>query len=111
MSRRHSRNFLPSTDGQPNDDAQSVTRTSLFSSNYTISNLVGTGRVLGNLYSFAGRRLERTVGTAAHKAGFGPTATYEKIRQVYYTDWKGDENESELSYCLIFELTDYPSKG
>ena len=81
-------------------DTKSVSSsTSLFSTNYTMSNLVGAGRVLGNFYSFAGRRLERTVGTIAHRAGFGPSATYEKIRQAYHTSWRGEKDKGE--YYLV----------
>ena len=90
-------------DGQDDDvygDTTTISsRTSLFSTNYTMSNLVGAGRVLGNFYSFAGRRLERTVGTIAHRAGFGPSATFEKIRQMYYTSWRGEKDKGE--YYLV----------
>ena len=82
----------PNCDG---GDTQSVTRTSLFSTNYTTSNNIGPGRVLGNFYSYTGRNLERVVGQVAHKAGFGPTATYEKIQQLYRTEWRNDEKKGE----------------
>lgn len=90
-------NFLLSSDddGTDDGDTQSVTHTSLFSSNYTISNNIGPGRVLGNLYSYAGQNLERALGQVAHKAGFGPAATYEKIQILYQTKWRNDEKKSE----------------
>ena len=80
-------NFLLSSDEM--SDAQSAASSSLYSTNYTMSNLVGPGRVLGNLYSSLGRRLERSIGASAHKAGYGPTATYEAILQDYETFAKG----------------------
>ena len=87
-------------------DTKSVSSsTSLFSTNYTMSNLVGAGRVLGNFYSFAGRRLERTVGTIAHTAGFGPSATYEKIRQTYHTSWRGEKDKGEYYLVCLNALT------
>ena len=84
----------PSNNSRPLDtqridvtrDASTGSRSSLFSTNYTMSNNIGTGRVLGNLYSYAGRHLERTVGLLAHRAGLGPNATYEKIRAIYDSD-------------------------
>ena len=80
-------NFLLSSDEM--SDAQSASSSSLYSTNYTMSNIVGPGRVLGNLYSCLGRRLEKTVSVAAHKAGYGPSATYEAILQGYETFAKG----------------------
>lgn len=41
-----------------------------FSTNYTESNLPGAGRVLGIVYSLAGRHLERIVGVVAQKVGY-----------------------------------------
>ena len=91
-------NFLLSTDNKSvNDDggARSVTRTSVFPMNHTMNNLVRTGRVLGRLGSSVERHVERALGVAEHKAGFGPAATYEKIEELYRTNWKGDENKSK----------------
>ena len=39
----------------------SCSTTSTWSSNYTQSNLIGPGRILGNLFSAAGRNLERNI--------------------------------------------------
>ena len=94
-----SSNFLLRTDDGPNNDnidIQSVTNSSLYSTNYTMSNLVGQGRVLGNLYSYTGRNLEIFSSRAAHKAGFGPTATYEKIEQLYRSGWTYSGSTSEF---------------
>ena len=84
---KHIGNFLLSSDEM--SDAQSAFSSSLYSTNYTMSNLVGPGRVLGNLYSSLGRRLERYIGASAHKAGYGPSATYDAILQGYETFAKG----------------------
>lgn len=73
--------------GAPTDDNLSV---SGHSTNSTVSNLVGTGRVIGNVYNFAGKRLERRLGDVAHRAGFSPEAVYEKICSLYREDWKMD---------------------
>ena len=86
--RKRMGNFLLSTDDGISD-AQSASSSSLYSTNYTMSNLVGPGRVLGNLYSSLGRRLEKSVGVAAHKAGYGPSATYDAILQGYETFSEG----------------------
>lgn len=45
-------------------------------------NLIGPGRVLGNLYSNAGRSLERGFGILAHKVGFGPAASAERLSVI-----------------------------
>ena len=64
-----------------------------------MSNLVGPGRVLGNLYSSLGRRLE--IGASAHKAGFGPSTAYKKIQDCYETVWSdGHLVERKLSRLL-----------
>lgn len=63
------------------------------STNSTASNLVGPGRVLGNFLSFTGKRLERTLGDMAHRAGFGPDAVFDKICALIRADWKKDGNK------------------
>ena len=74
-------------------DVLTITNTSVFSTNYTMSNLPGAGRVLGNFYSFAGRQLEKTIGIVAHKAGLGPAAAYKRIRNLSCEHWRANENE------------------
>ena len=104
---RHTSNFLLPADDELHD-TQSVTSSSFYSSNYTMSNLVGPGRVLGNLYSSLGRRLERSIGASAHKAGFGPSATYEKIQDYYETVRKvGHLVERELYHLLQYSYVFY----
>ena len=87
-------------------DASTGSRSSLFSTNYTMSNNIGTGRVLGNLYSYAGRRLEKTIGLLAHRAGLGPNTTYEKIQAIYDSDEsrKLDTYASERADVSTFRL-------
>ncbi len=53
------------------DDSTSINTYSYYStrsSNYTMSNLPGPGRLLGNLYSSAGSFLERRLGKLAYRA-------------------------------------------
>ena len=95
--------FAPAT-SRDSLDRYSITNTSALSTNYTMSNLPGAGRVLGNLYSIAGRRLERTVGSFAHRAGIGPNATYEKIRELASGEWRGDDNKSKLQKIYVAYL-------
>jgi len=42
------------------------------SSNFTLPNLVGPGRVLGNLYEMAGRSLESSIQSVTYKIGLHP---------------------------------------
>lgn len=53
--------------------------TSTWSSNYTMSNLPGPGRLLGNLYSRAGSSLERSLRKLANQTGLGG---YAKAKDV-----------------------------
>ena len=76
------------------------------STNDTASNLPGPGRLLGNVYSYAGRRLERAVGIVAHKSGFGPNATYQKMQELMQAGWKDDHKKSKLfDICIILSIT------
>lgn len=49
----------------------------------TASNRAGPGRALGNLYSRAGRILERWVASIAHDLGYGPYATEEQLLRLF----------------------------
>lgn len=71
------------------------------STNSTASNLIGTGRVLGNLYGAAGLRLERTLGDFAHRAGFGPEAIYAKICTICQEDWDWRENDQKCEAAIF----------
>ena len=64
----------------------SIVPTTELSTNYTESGRIGPGRTLGIFYDYAGRRLERVVGRVAHKAGFGPQATYLKMQELLSTE-------------------------
>ena len=72
----------------------SIVPTSDFSTNYTETGLVGTGRTLGILYIHVGRRLEKAVSRVAHKAGLGPHATFLRMQELFRTEWKTDDNKS-----------------
>ena len=78
----------------------SIVPTTELSTNYTESGLIGPGRTLGIFYDYAGRRLERVVGRVAHKAGFGPQATYLKMQELLSTEWKVDDNKSNTLLLL-----------
>ena len=57
--------------------------------NETADNLPGHGRLLGNLYSIVGRKLEAKLGHAADKMGLGPRTTARKIRRIVIEDEEG----------------------
>jgi len=52
---------------------------STWSTNMTMSNIAGAGRTLGNLYSFAGRRLERGILQLVTKTGRGPDECADRL--------------------------------
>lgn len=64
------------TDSLAADDASVITYSyySTVSTNYTMSNLEGTGRIIGNLYSKAGAALERRLGRIANRAAIKAAA-------------------------------------
>ena len=99
---------IPANPSPPNhEDAfietLSIVPTSDLSTNYTETGLIGAGRTLGIFYSYAGRRLERVVGKVAHKAGYGPQATYLKIQELLRTEWKVDDKKSKF-VSLLFSI-------
>lgn len=73
----------------------SPTTASKEKTNSTTSNLIGPGRVLGNFYSSAGKRLERALGDIAHKAGFGLEAIYQKILNLCLEDWRTNNEKGK----------------
>lgn len=75
------------------------------STNSTASNLLGTGRVLGNVYSVIGRHLERTLGDIAHRVGFGPEAVYEKICILGRKDWIRDNETGGVIHAMQIALS------
>ncbi len=61
-----------------NDSTTVYTYHSTWSSNYTMSNIAGPGRLLGNLLSSTGLTLERRVGKLAYRAGLGAFSKAEE---------------------------------
>ncbi len=59
------------------DSATIYSYYSTWSSNYTMTNLPGPGRLLGKLLSSAGSTLERRLGKLAYRAGIGSLAKAE----------------------------------
>ena len=55
----------------------------------TADNLPGHGRLLGNFYSFVGRKLDAKLGHAADRMGLGPPAIARKIRRIVIEDEEG----------------------
>ena len=108
-------NFLFSSDDGSFEnigDAQSISPSSasLFATNYTISTFAGPGRAVGNLCVSVGRHVGRTVGTVTHKAGLGHNATYERIQELCRTNWRADENSSEIIlFVMSFSSANYSS--
>lgn len=69
--------------GRVDDSAVAYSYTSTWSSNQTMSNLVGPGRLLGKFYSWAGSSLEQGIGQFALHAGIGSYAkAVEKLQNV-----------------------------
>lgn len=64
------------------DDASLSSESFFMSTNYTMSNLPGTGRILDKLYRAGGRKVERCLGRLAQRAGYGPDAVSLRIRQI-----------------------------
>lgn len=89
-------NIYDTGDGPVDGDNASFSTRYSYSTNDTMSNNVGAGRVLGNFYGKAGKRLERVLGGIAHRAGFGPDAIYQKVQTLYLEDWKTDSRKGEI---------------
>ena len=86
-------------DDDVNKDVATTTTTGLtsyYSTNFTELNLPGAGRVLGQVYSLAGRQFERTVGVVAQKFGYRPRSDviYQKIQVLYHAGWMNDGKKS-----------------
>lgn len=65
---------------------------SLTSSAETADDLPGPGRLLGNLYTFIGRKFENRVGSVAVRMGYGPTVSALKIQRI--------EEDQSLCYSV-----------
>ncbi|KAI5116346.1 hypothetical protein M0805_005821 [Coniferiporia weirii] len=70
-----------SSSADPYADRLSLQSLYSASSNGTVDNLPGAGRILGNVYSFTGRRLEKQLGSIAERLGYGPRATAFRIQR------------------------------
>lgn len=62
----------------PGDDGSST--------NETIDNQPGAGRTLDLAYQFFGRKLEKVIGAAADRFGYGPVATGKRIK-ILLASW------------------------
>ncbi|KLO10507.1 hypothetical protein SCHPADRAFT_892292 [Schizopora paradoxa] len=72
---------------------------SSWSSNYTMSNLVGAGRIIGNIYSRAGSSLERGLKSFAYRAGIG---RYVKLAKYgLYEMFKSKDPRDHKKACEI----------
>ncbi|KLO10502.1 hypothetical protein SCHPADRAFT_514982 [Schizopora paradoxa] len=81
------------------DDASAISYSyySTVSTNYTMSNLPGTGRNLGNFYSWAGAALERRLGQLAERADAKKreeaVSALQSKRGLYRMFWGDDPRE------------------
>lgn len=73
---------LPTRPPSPQDVDVAYEICSFASSNETADNLPGPGRLLGNLYSLVGTRIENRLGKVAVRLGRGPAATTMKIQRI-----------------------------
>ncbi|KLO10495.1 hypothetical protein SCHPADRAFT_999519 [Schizopora paradoxa] len=85
------------------DTATVYTYYSTISTNYTMSNLPGPGRLLGNFYSRAGRTLEKHLGRVVHRAAI---KEYEQAVDVLKSDGThrmllGDEPKEHERACDV----------
>ncbi|KLO10510.1 hypothetical protein SCHPADRAFT_515150 [Schizopora paradoxa] len=73
--------------------------TSTFSSNYTMSNRIGAGRVLGNLYSKAGLSLEKGLTNLAVRTGVGDYAKF--VSDAVEGMFKSEDPRKHEKACKI----------
>ncbi|KLO14316.1 hypothetical protein SCHPADRAFT_318603 [Schizopora paradoxa] len=88
LSRTSSR--LSSESENQEDNASMYSYASTWSTNYTMSDLVGAGRILGNIYSRAGSSLEKGLGTIAYHAWIRRYA--REIVKLHYGTYRVFEN-------------------
>lgn len=90
-------------------DDTTYSYTSTWSSNFTRSNLVGAGRIRGNLYSRGGLSLEKGLGRLAYRAGIGGYAKLANysINDVFESD--DDSNEYEKAFKIFFVVCEVSS--
>jgi hypothetical protein len=63
------------------------------------SNVLGPGRLLYHAYSYGGLHMEKTIGHVAHRFGYGPAATAERIVEAF-----GDQ--VDLKQSLLDDIYD-----
>lgn len=71
---------------------------SITSTNITASDLPGPGRVLGNVLSNLGRRLEQALGCLAARNGYGPQNVASRIQKLDYACWRWEGDERVFRY-------------
>ncbi|KLO10504.1 hypothetical protein SCHPADRAFT_514933 [Schizopora paradoxa] len=87
------------------DDA-TYSYASTWSTNYTTSNLVGAGRILGNLYSRAGSSLEKRLGRIAYRAGIGSQAqTVAKLQNNFHGTFNTADTNAHEEFCELLLTT------
>lgn len=62
----------------------------------TADDLVGPGRILGNVYSHFGRKVERVLGNVAEKMAYGPRATAKRLKLYYQTGFKSSRARHKI---------------
>lgn len=79
---------------------------STWSTNYTMSNLEGAGRILGKLYSRTGLALERSLGSLAYRAGIG---SYVKLIRygLYHMFVSADIREHDKACKIMLKYARY----
>ncbi len=95
-----SRSLLDDSLSEKDDSTTIYSYYSTESSNYTMSNLEGPGRLLGNLFSSAGSFLERRLGKLAYSVGsWSPTdLTYNDVMSISEGD---DMARAEIDLRLL----------
>ncbi|KLO10497.1 hypothetical protein SCHPADRAFT_514860 [Schizopora paradoxa] len=88
------------------DDASAITFSyySTASTNQTMSNLIGAGRIIGNLLSKAGLSLESGIGKFAYRTGIGNYAKAAAMVQGYwklYRMFEGDDAKKHAKACEL----------
>ncbi|KAH8116687.1 hypothetical protein DFH11DRAFT_1124127 [Phellopilus nigrolimitatus] len=83
--------------------AESEQSSTSLSTTATADNLPGAGRVLGNVYSFFGRRLEVAASKFMARRGYGPHAATERIDTLRSGFWiYGENSVIYREQCISF---------
>lgn len=85
-----------------------VANASEISRNAMAPNLVGPGRALDNLFTYAGRKLEERMNSMVEKMGFGPDAAHWKISEQIARNGasvtSGDSFKTSGGQCAFFSI-------